>query len=801
MNIARSVSNRNLTRVIVRMVALAAFCGALAIGAAAQTLTTLASFAGSNGANPQAALVQGRDGNFYGTTVFGGSGRSQTCNSPTTGCGTVFKITPSGTLTTIYSFCSAQNCSDGFFPASALVQGTDGSLYGTTSGNTLVNCGTTSCGTVFRISNGTLTTIYRFCSRTSCSDGNWPAGGLIQANDGTFYGTTVRGGTGSACPPQQYPYGCGTLFKMTPNGTVTTLYNFCTQSNCADGNFPQAALVQGADGAFYGTTESGGTSCTGTNPTCGTVFKITAGGSFTSLYSFAPGGPSNPVGALVQGTDGNLYGTTAGAATAVFSITSSGMLNFIQPISGTGPSNAGLTQAGDGNFYGTTVGGGGNGGTIFKVSPTGMLTTVYVFSGPDGNQPQATTIQAMDGQLYGTTYGGGANNNGTVFRITGPTPSAGQFVTVPPCRLADTRKSSPIQGGTSQVFNVPLLALMNPNCGFAVPSNAIAYSLNVTVVPPHQNQLHFLTIWPAGRAQPYVSTMNSQDGRTKANAAIVPAGAANAVSVYVTDTTDVVLDINGYFVPSVSQTLKFIPLPPCRVVDTRDATKPQGLGPPFLGAMETRSLPILSSPCFQGLAVQPQVYSFNVTVTPNPGNQPLYFLALWPSGPLPTVSTLNNGTAAGAVANAAIVPADTNGNINVYASNSTDVVIDVNGYFGTPGEYSYYATAPCRAFDSRNNNGQPFKNEIMVPIAGSPCAPSSTAKAYVFNATVVPQGTLGFLTLWPDGENQPLVSTLNAYDGLVTSNMAVVPNLDGITDAYATNYTHLVLDLLGYFAP
>src|SRR5579871_120547 len=263
MNVARPVSNNNLGTLMVRMVVLFAFCAVLVSGASAQMLTTLASFSGGNGANPQAALVQGRDGNFYGTTVFGGSGSTQTCHSPTTGCGTVFKITPSGTLTTIYSFCSTQNCSDGFFPASALVQGNDGSLYGTTSGNTLVSCRNTSCGTVFRISNGMLTTIYRFCSTGGCPDGNDPAGGLIQASDGNFYGTTVRGGTGAACP---YYYGCGTVFKMTPNGIVTTLYNFCSQATCTDGLFPQTALVQAVDGSFYGTTETGGGSCA-----CGTA--------------------------------------------------------------------------------------------------------------------------------------------------------------------------------------------------------------------------------------------------------------------------------------------------------------------------------------------------------------------------------------------------------------------------------------------------------------------------------------------------------------------------------------------------
>ena len=197
-----------------------------------------------------------------------------------------------------------------------------------------------------------------------------------------------------------------------------------------------------------------------------------------------------------------------------------------------------------------------------------------------------------------------------------------------------------------------------------------------------------------------------------------------------------------------------------------------------------------------------------MTVTPNPAGQPLYFLAVWPDGTLPVVSTLNNPTAT-AVANAAIVPADpANGDIYVYGSNSTDVVMDVNGYFAAPGQggLSLYPAAPCRVYDSRNNGGQPFSGERTVHVAASPCAPPSDAQAYVFNATVVPSGGLGFLTLWPDCQGQgcpgqPVVSTLNAYDGAVTSNMAIVPNVNGSTDAYVSNPTQLILDISGYFAP
>ncbi len=371
-----------------------------------------------------------------------------------------------------------------------------------------------------------------------------------------------------------------------------------------------------------------------------------------------------------------------------------------------------------------------------------------------------------------------------------------QFTSATPCRLVDTREThDPILGGTWQNFIVPQLG----NCG--IPTTATAYSLNVTVVP--HGPLGYLTIWPTGEAQPTTSLLNSRDARTKANAAIVSAGTYGAVSVYVTDTTDVILDIDGYFAPAGEQTLQFYPLTPCRVVDTRTgSTQPPGLGPPFLGNMETRDLPILSSPCLQGLPNNPQAYSFNVTVVPNPAGQRLNYLTVWPSDEQqPVVSTLNNPTAT-VVANAAIVPAAPDGDIDVFAYNSTDLIIDVNGYFAAPGNgYSFYAAAPCRAYDSRNNNGQPFQGTRVVDIADSPCAPPSTAQAYVFNATVVPSGAMPYLTLWPDTQNQPGVSTLNAYDGFITSNMAIVPNVNGSIDAYAAGLTQLILDISGYFAP
>jgi hypothetical protein len=287
--------------------------------------------------------------------------------------------------------------------------------------------------------------------------------------------------------------------------------------------------------------------------------------------------------------------------------------------------------------------------------------------------------------------------------------------------------------------------------------------------------------------------MNSPDGRVKANAAIVPAGASGAVSVYASNTTNVILDIDGYFTAPGSGTYQFYPLAPCRIVDTR------GGDGGILHAGVERDYTIPGNCDVPSSAT---AYSFNVTVLPAAGG--LDYLTVWPKGESqPVVSTLNDNTGT-VVANAAIVPAGSDNATAFYAhSNSTNLLVDVDGYFapaGTDG-LSLYSVAPCRVLDTRRNNGQPFMGEKAVNVEGSACAPPSNAAAYIFNATVVPPGSMPFLTLWPDGETQPNASTLNAYDGFITSNMAIVPTTNGSVDAYAAALTQLILDISGYFAP
>ena len=244
------------------------------------------------------------------------------------------------------------------------------------------------------------------------------------------------------------------------------------------------------------------------------------------------------------------------------------------------------------------------------------------------------------------------------------------------------------------------------------------------------------------------------------------------------------------------------------MADTRSSDFPQGLGQPHLSGGVARDFPVLNSPCIPSGA-NAAAYSFNLTAIayPGPGN-PLGYLEVWPTGSEPAnpVSTLNNPTGTN-VANAAIVPAGTGGDVTVYASASTNLAIDINGYFASTGSngLSLYPTAPCRVIDTRSiGTGQPFSGTLSPPVnvVGSTCGVPGAAAAYVFNATVIPSPTLPYLTLWPDGESQPQVSTLNAGDGFITSNMAVVPNHgDGKVDAYAQGTTQLILDISSYFAP
>ena len=343
---------------------------------------------GIDGADPASSLVLGPRGALYGTTTFGGS----------LGYGTVFKLTPpaSGqtlwTETVLYNF---QGGTDGAYPSSDLIFGEDGALYGTASGGGTSNCGTYGCGTVFKLTppagvqtQWTETVLYSFCPQIGCSDGKGPLAGLIFDQQGALYGTTAGGGSSTN----------GTVFQLTPPAagqtlwTETVLYSFCLQTNCTDGAQPYAGLIFDRQGALYGTTGLGGSDGNGT------VFKLTPPASGQTLW-----------------TETVLYRFLGSAGS-----------------DGSSP-YAGVIFDNDGALYGTTYGGGSSScydgcGTLFKLTPAAGQTqwtesVLRTFAGgsSDGATLRGGLIVGPDGALYGTTYDGGSaanggNGYGTVFR-------------------------------------------------------------------------------------------------------------------------------------------------------------------------------------------------------------------------------------------------------------------------------------------------------------------------------------------------------------------------------------------------
>jgi uncharacterized repeat protein (TIGR03803 family) len=373
------------------------------------SLTTLYSFTdGCDGANPTAGLVLGTDGSFYGAADAGGTigwgepteefGRILGGNL---GWGTIFNITPDGFLTPLCEFTGG---SEGANPGAGLIQAANGLLYGVTERG-----GTNDDGTVFQMGlDGTVTTLYSF---TGGADGAVPLAALTPGSDGNFYGTTYGGGSG----------GVGAVFMITPAGLLTPLHTF---ANGADGSHPMASLVQGTNGSLYGTTVFGGA-----GNGAGTVFEITPGGGFATLYTFKNGSDGGCPEGLALGPDGQFYGVADGGGVegngTVFRITTAGVFtnlySFKDGADGAGPSGA-LTLGRDGNFYGVCSAGGSNQysqyGTVFKITTAGSLTPLYSFTGTnDGVYPQGPLTLGADGNFYGTTASG-ANGYGTVFQIT-----------------------------------------------------------------------------------------------------------------------------------------------------------------------------------------------------------------------------------------------------------------------------------------------------------------------------------------------------------------------------------------------
>ncbi len=368
-------------------------------GAQAQTVSVLYNFNSATtdpyGFYNPGTFAQGQDGNIYTTSSSGGVGNG----TGVSGNGTIFSMTSGGTLSVLNTFNAG--ISPGYGPLSGVVLGTDGNVYGTTEIGGGAGC-VLGCGIVFKYGSNGLGTLYAF---TGGSDGGSPIAGPVEGNDGNYYGTTSLGG-GST--------GCGTVYKITPTGVLTTLYQFDSTHGCTS----NAPLVLGTDGNFYGVTTYGGTHGVGV------VFKISPAGKEATIFNFDGTHGQFPESPLVQGTDGNFYGTaeTGGmlGSGVVFQITSSGKIrvlhNFPTGASDGQAPTAGLVQALDGNFYGATLSGGTlANGTLYRINSAGTYSVLYNFDGTTASTPYVGLIQHTNGVFFGLTVQDGTSNSGTFY--------------------------------------------------------------------------------------------------------------------------------------------------------------------------------------------------------------------------------------------------------------------------------------------------------------------------------------------------------------------------------------------------
>ena len=683
-------------------------------------------------------------------------------------CGAAYGCQGNGTVTVIDGTTLAtQNVQVGWSPFILAINTTTNKIYVANGCGSDSSC--QSAGTVTVIDGATLAT-------QSVAVGFSPYGVAVNESTNTIYVANT----------------CGTDTNCTDTGTLSVI----------DGTSLGVQSV-GVDYSPYDIAVNPGTNKIYVDNYCGTDANCGSAGTLTVVDGSTLGTQRVAVGVApyairLNATTNKIYDVnycgndTRCNSAGTVTVLDGGTLSTSTVLVGAFPNDATINATTNQIFV---TNGCGNDVTC---ASSGTVTAIDGASGSTlpvavGGAPYAIAMNAATNTAYVANSG-----DGTGSVIGGATTL--QLVNLTPCRLIDTRGSGgPISADSFRTFDVRRLAQAS-GCGDL--STAASYALNVTLLPT-QGPVGYLTIWPANQAQPAVSTMNS-DGRNKANAAIVSAGVSGGVSVYVANTANIILDINGYFAPSTQSTLAFYPLAPCRVADTRG---PVGdLGGPSLSAGAARSFPVLeASLC--NIPNTAQAYSLNFTAVPHGA---LSYLTVWQTGQTqPLASTLNAPTGA-TTANAAIVPVGTDGAISAYASNDTDLVIDINGYFaptGMPGQstgLSYYPSVPCRVLDTRPPNGSgPFDGTLSpsVDMLGSPCGVPTQSQAYALNATAVPAGALGYLTVWPAGLERPGVSTLNASDGKVTSNLAIVPaGQSGEVDAFASGTTNLILDLSGFFA-
>jgi uncharacterized repeat protein (TIGR03803 family) len=459
-----------------------------------------------DGETPMAELIQGTDGNYYTTTFAGGSGACyDDVQGLTPGCGAVVKITPAGVFSVFYSFPFDTNtnvASNGMFPVAGLLQGPDGNFYGVTSGGGSSGTsycqpvqGIFGCGTIFKLTpSGKLTLLYSFCGGGGCgslpTDGADPRGRLAIGPDGNLYGTTQQGGVYNGV------YNSGIIFRISTSGAYQVIHVFSGCCGTGDGAGSVAGLTLAADGNFYGTTQFGGTSG------FGTVFKMNLAGTVTILQSFSQFdlNGAEPMDALIQASDGNLYGTCysggANNSGTVFRLSTSGAFTKIYDFTvadiGVYP-KAGVIQASDGNLYGVTPGGGIGLGSIYQLTLGGVATLEASFENASGNFPEGGLVQGNDGNFYVTSSSAGGSSNGVtdagtidVFESGLPVPKPGILGFVPSSGKVGTKVTiglGPYLGATSVKFNGTSATYKVPGSEFittTVPAGATSGFISVT---------------------------------------------------------------------------------------------------------------------------------------------------------------------------------------------------------------------------------------------------------------------------------------------------------------------------------
>lgn len=423
---------------------------------------------------------------------------------------------------------------------------------------------------------------------------------------------------------------------------------------------------------------------------------------------------------------------------------------------------------------------------VFTPSAIGARTATLTITASDAtSHASLNQVVALTGTATGVNPTPTPSNNA---------PQALRFVPLAPCRVVDTRFDDDGFSGSYLAGNTTRDFALSTSSHCSIPANAAAYSLNLTTIARRSGST-YLQAWATGQEKPETSVMNFDRSTAKSNAAVVAAGTNGAISFSASGDSELILDINGYFVADNTRAA-YHPLASCRAVDTRSGIG----GGTMLAAGSTRAI-ALASHC--GLPADATAYVLNFTAMPR---RSLVYLQAWGASGQPETSMLNSFSGK-VMANAAVVQPASDGNISVYASDDTDLIVDVAGYYSTaaPNGLSFYVTPPCRALDTRiSSEMHSVEDYGTVTLTHGGCSgllSASSAQAYLLNTVVVPNGRrLSYLSLWnDDGSSRPGTSILNATDGAVTSNLAVLPSASGRMKVFATDSTHLIVDVVGYF--